>query len=64
VLFIIQLESRRVEVAGIAPHPDGKWMNQIARNLTDVDDDTLTGVRHLLHDRDPLFTEAFRELLK
>ena len=39
-------------------------MKQIARNLTDADGGFLNGVRYLIHDRDPLFTEAFRELLK
>jgi len=64
VLFILDLQTRRVEIAGIAPHPDGEWMKQIARNLTDADDGFLNGARYLIHDRDPLFTEAFRELLK
>ena len=39
-------------------------MKQIARNLTDAEDGFLNGVRYLIHDRDPLFTDAFRELLK
>ncbi len=38
-------------------------MEQIARNLTDADDGFLNGTRYLIHDRDPLFTEAFREVL-
>ena len=38
-------------------------MKQIARNLTDADDGFLNGARYLIHDRDPLFTGAFRELL-
>ncbi len=64
VLFIIDLKTRRVEIAGIAPQPDGEWMKQIARNLTDCDEGFLNKTRYLIHDRDPLFTEAFRELLK
>jgi hypothetical protein len=28
------LQTRRVEIAGIAQQPDGEWMKQIARNLT------------------------------
>ena len=39
-------------------------MKQMARNLTDVDDGFLNGARHLIHDRDPLFTRSFREILK
>ncbi len=64
VLFIIDLKTRRVEIAGLAPQPDGEWMEQIARNLTDCDAGFLTGTRYLIHDRDPLFTEGFRKILK
>ncbi len=63
VLFVIDLETRRVEIAGIAQQPNGEWMKQIARNLTDADEGFLKGARYLIHDRDPLFTEAFRGVL-
>jgi len=39
-------------------------MKQIARNLTDCDEGFLKDACYLIHDRDPLFTRAFRELLK
>jgi putative transposase len=39
-------------------------MKQVARNLTDVDDGFLKRTRYLIHDRDPLFTERFSEILK
>ena len=39
-------------------------MQRIARNLTDVDEGFLCGMRYLLADRDPLYTEAFRRLLR
>ena len=64
VLFIIDLQTRRVEIAGIVQQPDGQWMRQIARNLSDVDDGFLNRCRYLIHDRDPLFTETFRKNLK
>jgi putative transposase len=41
VLFVIDLKMRRVEIAGIAASPDGAWMHQIARNLTNCDDGAL-----------------------
>jgi transposase InsO family protein len=63
VLFVIDLKSRRVDIAGILPLPNGEWMSQIARNLTDCDDGFLNGSRHLIHDRDPLFTRSFCEIL-
>jgi putative transposase len=64
VLFVLDLQTRRVEIAGIAQQPDGEWMKQIARNLTDADGGFLSRTRYVIHDRDPLFTEAFRDLLK
>ena len=64
VLFVIDLKTRRVEIAGIVPRPDGAWMSQIARNLTDTEDGFLNGARYLIHDRDPLFTRSFRGVLK
>jgi transposase InsO family protein len=39
-------------------------MCQIARNLTDSVDGSLTGKRYLIHDRDPLFTDEFLRTLK
>jgi putative transposase len=63
VFFVIDLKSRRVRIAGIAPDPDGRWMKQMARNLTAIEDGFLAGTRYLIHDRDPLFTEQFRQAL-
>ena len=39
-------------------------MEQMARNLTDAVDGFLRQASHLIHDRDPLFTHAFCEILK
>jgi transposase InsO family protein len=39
-------------------------MKQIARNLTDSVDDFLNHKRYLILDRDPLYTRAFRGMLK
>jgi putative transposase len=63
VLFLIELSTRRIEIAGITSEPDATWMSQVSRNVTDADDGFLTGKRFLIHDRDPLFTVAFRETL-
>ena len=38
-------------------------MAQISRDLTDVSDGFLVAKRYLIHDRDPLFTDEFRETL-
>jgi transposase InsO family protein len=64
VLFVIDLKTRRIEIAGILSQPDGAWMSQIARNLADCEDGFLNGSRYLIHDRDPLFTRSFRETLR
>jgi transposase InsO family protein len=53
-----------VEIAGIATHPDGKWMERMARNLTDSVDGLLRDATYLIHDHDPLFTAAFETILE
>lgn len=63
VLFVIELATRKVEIAGIKADPNGTWMKQVARNLTDGDDGFLNGKRYLIHDRDPLFTKDFQEII-
>ena len=64
VLFVIKLKTRTVEIAGITSQPDGSWMTQVARNLTDADDGFLRGMEYLVLDLDPLYTAAFRDLLR
>ncbi len=64
VLFVIDLKTRRVHVAGVTCAADGAWMAQVARNLTDAAAGPLTGFGHLIVDRDPLYTAHFRTLLQ
>ena len=64
VFFVMKLKTRTVEIAGITSDPDGAWMMQLARNLTDASDGFLRGVQHIILDRDPLYTVAFRRLLR
>ena len=56
-------KTRRVHIAGIHPQPDGRWMEQMARNLTDPVDGFLRTVRQLIHDCDPLYTRVCGEIL-
>jgi len=63
VLFVIDLKTRRVHIAGITPGADGGWMAQIARNLTDAAAGALPGFGHLIVDRDPLYTRQLESLL-
>ncbi len=62
VLFFIELESRRVHLAGCTANPTGAWVTQQARNLS------FTGVfermRFLIHDRDSKFTASFEEIFR
>jgi putative transposase len=64
VLVVMELATRRVQIAGITPHPAAAFMQQCARQLTDSFDGFLLGKRSLLHDRDTTFTRAFDDVLK
>ena len=64
VFFVMKLKTRAVEIAGITCEPDGTWMTQLARNLTDPGDGFLRGLQYVILDRDPLYTAAFRRLLR
>jgi putative transposase len=64
VLVVIDLKSRRVEVAGIVRDAYEEWMIQVIRNLTDNVDGFLLPHTHLIMDRDPLFTADCRAMLK
>jgi hypothetical protein len=63
VLFAIELSTRKVEMFGINPQPNGLWMEQIARNVSG-EGGFLTGKKYLIHDRDPLYTAKFEGILK
>jgi putative transposase len=64
LLFVMELATRRVHLAGCTIHPDETWMEQIARNLTDGSDGFLQGHCYLLMDRDTKHCEAFRGILE
>ncbi len=64
VLFFLQLEGRRVSLAGMTRHPDKEWMGQMARNAVDPDFGYLRDQRYVLHDRDTKFCASFRSILE
>ena len=64
VFFVIDLETRRVQIAGIVHNPGDVWMAQAARNLVDAFAGFLKDHRYIILDRDPLYTAAFRRMLK
>ena len=64
VLFVIDLKTRRVHLAGITQHPTDLFMAQVARILTDAVDGFLKDQRFLICDRDTKFTAQFRRILR
>ena len=64
VTFVMELATRRVTCAGITAHPDGAWMQQVGRNLTDPVSGFLSGKKYLIMDRDVIFHAGFRRLLE
>ena len=64
VLFAIDMKTRRVYIAGIIHEAYGQWVEQVARNLTDPVEGFLRDKRYLIHDRDPLFTRRFVDILE
>ena len=63
VLFVIHHASRMVEIAGVTTNPNGSFMAQVARNLTDGVDGFLRENRFLVLDNDSLFTKQFCSIL-
>jgi putative transposase len=64
VLFFIELDTRRVHVAGVTANPDGAWVTQQARNLLLVLGERGRRVRFLLRDRDTRFCRSFDDVFR
>src|SRR5215471_6628518 len=63
VLFFLRLGTRKVHVAGMTPHPDERWMVQVARNVTMEAWGFLSPGQYLIHDRDGKFCPAFQQMI-
>ena len=63
VFFVIHHATRAVHIAGVTPHPNSKFMAQVARNLTDSVDGFLRDMQFLVVDNDVLFTKQFCSIL-
>ena len=64
VLFFVHIETREVVIAGITQHPDERWMQQMARNVTMDERGYLRNCRYLIHDRDTKYTKSFQAILE
>jgi hypothetical protein len=64
VLFLIQIGTREVHVAGVTPHPDQRWMTQMARHMTMVDWGFLSPGQYLIYiyDQDGKYCPAFQQV--
>jgi putative transposase len=56
VLFFIELDTRRIHLAGVTANPNGAWVAQQARNLLLVLGERGRQVRFVLRDRDAKFS--------
>ena len=64
VLFFIRLKDRKVHIAGLTTNPNGNWMAQVARNLTDPEDGFLKSGETLIHDRGGQYCPHFKRILE
>jgi putative transposase len=62
VLFFIELDTRRVHLAGVTAHPDGAWVAQQARNLLLGLGERERRLRFVLRDHDAKFTRSFDDV--
>ena len=64
VLICIEIDSRRVHLAGVTAHPTAAWVTQQARNLVLKTEEATTERKYLLHDRDALFAPSFDRVFR
>jgi len=59
VLFFIELQTRRVYLAGCTSHPNAAWVTQQARQMVWQLEDGDSTIHLLIHDRDTKFVTTF-----
>jgi hypothetical protein len=63
-LFFIELDTRRVHLAGVTATPTGSWITQQARNVLLALQEQGRRVRFLLRDRDAKFCRSFDDVFR
>ena len=63
-LFLIELDGRRVHLAGVTAHPNAGWVTQQARNLARGLAERSAPVRLPIRDPDAKFVRAFDEVFR
>jgi putative transposase len=64
VLFFIELDTRRVHLAGVTANPNAAWVTQQARNLLAVLEERGRRVRFVVRDRDAKFCRGFDDVFR
>ena len=64
MLFFIEIDTRRIYLAGATANPAREWVTQQARNLTSDLTERSQAFKFLIRDRDSKFTASFDEVFR